>query len=77
MSKLPIPAFSLMLFFLVVSAVTAEENHQADQLFNGKDLSNWTWVTDKKGGTSKSQRLIRGREERHCLHYVIWYARHA
>ncbi len=49
MSKLPIPAFSLMLFFLVVSAVIAEENHQADQLFNGKDLSNWTWVTDKKG----------------------------
>jgi hypothetical protein len=35
------------LFLFTVSAVTAEESKQAEQLFNGKDLSNWTWVTDK------------------------------
>jgi hypothetical protein len=49
MSKAPVLTFSLTLFLFTASAITAEESKQAEQLFNGKDLSNWTWVTDKGG----------------------------
>lgn len=48
MSKLSILALSVAQLFWTVSAVTADENPSAEQLFNGKDLSNWTWVTDKE-----------------------------
>lgn len=47
MSKLSVQALSVTLFLFTVSAITAEESKQAQQLFNGTDLSNWTWVTDK------------------------------
>lgn len=49
MSKLSVQALSLTLFLIIVSVTTAEEKKQAQQLFNGKDLSNWAWVTDAKG----------------------------
>jgi len=49
MSKLSVQALSLTLFLFTASAITAEESKQARQLLNGKDLSNWTWVTDKQG----------------------------
>jgi hypothetical protein len=48
MSKLPVLALALTQFCFIVSAVTADTNKDSEQLFNGKDLSNWTWVTDKK-----------------------------
>jgi hypothetical protein len=49
MSKLTILALSLMQLFWTVCTSTADENKQAEQLFNGKDLSGWTWVTDTEG----------------------------
>lgn len=47
MRKISVQTLSLTMFLFAVSAITAEEGAQADQLFNGKDLTNWTWVTDK------------------------------
>lgn len=49
MSKLTVHTSTLALFLFIASALAAEETKSAVQLFNGKDLSNWTWVTDKQG----------------------------
>lgn len=49
MSKLPILALSLTLFLFTASIIAADQSKPVVQLFNGKDLSNWTWVIDKPG----------------------------
>lgn len=72
MSKLSVQALSLTLFLFTLSAITAEESKQAQHLFNGKDLSNWTWVTDK-GDTKLDDVSARGARKRTSAHWRAFW----